>query len=195
MQAPKRLSVKLFAENPEVAPVADLVPVFQHWIQLKAVAGLLIDVADYKHVHHGPGVILIGHEADYAYDLSTGRPGIQYTIKRTQLPSLTDAINLALTRALDAARILQTEEGLNGLRIGADEIEITIADRLGFPNEPDVVAQVIDVIKVIAVQAYGDAASIAVADGDERDPIRVTLKSEGPTLLETVQDNIPATVS
>ncbi len=53
---PKRISIKLFARNPQVVKPEAFVPVFQRWIQQHAVEGLLIDVADYKHVPDGPGI-------------------------------------------------------------------------------------------------------------------------------------------
>lgn len=77
MQAPKRLSVKLFANNPKVVEAKAFGPIFQGWIQRNAIENeLLIDVVDYKHVHHGPGIILIGYEGDYAYDSIDGRAEI-----------------------------------------------------------------------------------------------------------------------
>ena len=35
---------------------------------------LMIDVADYKHVKHGPGVVLVGDANDYYLDEGEGRP-------------------------------------------------------------------------------------------------------------------------
>ena len=43
--------------------------VFHAWIQKGAVEGLLLDVADYQHIQDGPGMILIGDQVDYAFDL------------------------------------------------------------------------------------------------------------------------------
>ena len=57
----------------DVDPEA-FVPVFHDWIRRGAVEGLLIDVARYGHVHHGPGIMLVGHEGDYASTCSAAVP-------------------------------------------------------------------------------------------------------------------------
>ena len=42
---------------------------------------LLLDVADYRHVPAGPGVMLIGNEGDYSVDNTGDRLGIRYNRK------------------------------------------------------------------------------------------------------------------
>src|SRR5947207_3342533 len=83
MELPQRLSVKVFAKAASVGP-KDALLVFHRWIQTQRLDELLIDVTDYSHVHHGPGVILIGHGADYALDEEEGRLGLKYTLKRAR---------------------------------------------------------------------------------------------------------------
>src|SRR5690606_31395337 len=125
MKAPKRFIVKLFATNPDVVSAEAFVPVFQRWIQERFASDeLLIDVADYKHVHHGPGIILIGHDGDYAYDFAKGNHGIQYTYKQVKAESLSDALSVALKRVLTAIEKVETEETLNGLVFDKTRVEI-----------------------------------------------------------------------
>ena len=82
MTIPQRIKVKYFVQEPAAVDLPAFIPVFHHWIQEHRVEGLLIDVADYKHMQNGPGIVLIGHEADYALDLAGGRPGLIYDRKR-----------------------------------------------------------------------------------------------------------------
>ena len=63
-----RIGAKLYAENPGVIVADDFVPLFHGWIQGRGLDGTPIDVADYKHVPDGPGIMLIGHEADRSLD-------------------------------------------------------------------------------------------------------------------------------
>src|SRR5689334_21079722 len=63
-----------------------VIPIFHGCIQNRLVLNEktpepLIDVADYRHVHHGPGIVLIGHEADYSIDNTNGRLGPRYNRK------------------------------------------------------------------------------------------------------------------
>ena len=80
----QRIQVKYFVKNPDVVDLPAIVPIFHTWIQKASLEGLLIDVADYKHVHEGPGIVLIGHEGDYAMDMGSGRPGLLYIRKRKE---------------------------------------------------------------------------------------------------------------
>ena len=78
----KKLNLKLFIENPEALDVKAVIPVFHGWIRDNLLDGLPIDVADYKHVPNGPGLMLIGHDGDYAIDFANGRSGLWYSHKR-----------------------------------------------------------------------------------------------------------------
>ena len=64
--------------------LAAAIPVFHRWIQQQALPGLLLDVADYRHVPEGPGVVLVAHEAIYGLDQGGGRLGLLYN-RRTRL--------------------------------------------------------------------------------------------------------------
>src|SRR5574341_1225000 len=112
---PNRISIKFFI--PEAPPIdpAQLVPVFQRWIQRRSVKGILIDVADYKHVPQGPGVILIGHEGDCGFDLKDDRPGLLYTRKRDLPGELKDILRTAFRPALEAAQKLAQDGSLGRL--------------------------------------------------------------------------------
>ena len=53
MDAPK-LQVKLFSDNVDSSNLEKFIPVFHRWIRDHLLDELMIDVADYSHVHHGP---------------------------------------------------------------------------------------------------------------------------------------------
>jgi len=77
----QHVNVKLFVGNPEEVDLEPLIPIFHDWIQNQVGEGLLLDVADYRHVDAGPGVVLIGHEGNYSVDNTDNRLGIRYTRK------------------------------------------------------------------------------------------------------------------
>lgn len=132
----QRLTVKFFVQDPAVVYLPQLIPVFHRWIQTQAVAGLLLDVVDYKHVHQGPGVLLIGHEVDYALDMEDGRPGLLLRRKRqnTSVP-LTEQLLTALQWATQARQVLEQEPLLaEPWYFRPDEVEVTFPDRLHAPN-------------------------------------------------------------
>jgi hypothetical protein len=57
----QQVNVKFFVENPEAVDLEAYLTIFNNWIQSHATEELLVDVADYRHVFAGPGVVLIGH--------------------------------------------------------------------------------------------------------------------------------------
>jgi hypothetical protein len=131
----QHVNVKLFAKDPEDVDLEPLIPVFHNWIKAKVFDELLLDVADYRHVHEGPGVLLIGQQANYSVDNTDGRLGVRYNRKYPLEGSNQDRLKQAARSALTAFQRLETEVGLNGkLRFNEHEIEVFVNDRLLAPN-------------------------------------------------------------
>jgi hypothetical protein len=127
----QHINIKFYLENPEAVNLADYGAVFNSWIQQQRLEGLLIDVADYLHVHHGPGIMLIGHEADYSLDNRAGRLGLLYN-RKAQLEGTTqEKLAQAVRAALTAAQLLEKE---NSLKFTGSEVQVIINDRLLVPN-------------------------------------------------------------
>ncbi|HWP40475.1 MAG TPA: hypothetical protein VNL70_06070 [Tepidisphaeraceae bacterium] len=124
-----KLSFKLFADGFD-GPIEQFVPVFHSWIQTHAIPDhLLVDVADYAHVHQGPGIVLVAHEANYSFDLRGGRAGLTYQRKRPLPGSLSDRITAVFNATLAAAALLSDR-----VKFRNDEIEFRVCDRLHAPN-------------------------------------------------------------
>ena len=176
MTQPKRFAVKYFAQGDIAFDLAVLVPVFQRWIQEHTVEGLLIDVADYKHVHQGPGVLLIGHEADYSFDLRGGRPGLLYTRKRDVQESLIDNLTLAFRLAQDACQHLEAEPAVNGLRFAYEEAEILFLDRLAAPNTPQMFEELRSDVQQVAGSLYQtESVQVSAIEPDTRLPLTIRI--------------------
>jgi hypothetical protein len=131
----QHVNVKLLARNPEQVNLEPLIPVFHGWIQEQVGEGLLLDVADYRHVDAGPGVVLIGHEGNYSVDNTDHRLGVRYNRKAALDGSNQDHLKQATRAALTACQRLEADSRLGGtLRFNGQEIEIFINDRLMAPN-------------------------------------------------------------
>lgn len=145
-----------------------VVPMFHDWIRASAVEGLLIDVARYAHVPDGPGIVLIGHEGDYALDLAAGRPWLRYTLKRDNDGSPRELVARSLRRLAGAA----VQAALAGVETANGEIVVRIYDRLRAPNDsvargalsPEVAAGIADVLGDVTLQSNG------ISD-DPREPL------------------------
>lgn len=131
----QHINVKLYLDDSSALNLEELVPVFHGWIQGQVCDELLIDVADYRHVHAGPGVVLIGHEADYGVDQTGNRLGVRYNRKALVPGSNRDRLAQALRSALRACLRLESDERLQGkLRFGRRELKVFVNDRMLAPN-------------------------------------------------------------
>jgi len=127
----QHINIKFFIENPETVKLEEYQGIFNTWIQRHVTDELLVDVAEYLHVHDGPGIVLIGHEANYSLDNTGGRLGLLYN-RKAQLEGTTqDKLGQAARAALIAARLLEKE---NGLKFNGRETQLLINDRLLAPN-------------------------------------------------------------
>jgi hypothetical protein len=127
----QHINVKLLLKDPGTLQLDTVVPVFHRWIQGQVSDELLLDVADYGHVPDGPGVVLIGHEADYAVDNTDGLLGVRYNRKAPVAGNNRDRLRQALLAALGAAERLRQELKWN---FNGRDIEIVVNDRILAPN-------------------------------------------------------------
>lgn len=174
-----RIGAKLYAENPGVIVADDYVPLFHGWIQRRVLDGTPIDVADYKHVPDGPGIMLIGHEADRALDFGEGRPGVLYQRKREGEGTLDERFAAAIAAADAAAARIEGDPAANGVRFGRDEILLRVNDRLRAPNDDATLEELRPaILAALATVRPGRDAEIARVTDDPKGPlaIRVTLR-------------------
>jgi hypothetical protein len=131
----QHVNVKLLVQNPAEVDLEPLIPVFHGWIQDQIGEELLLDVADYRHVDGGPGVVLIGHEGNYSVDNTDHRLGVRYNRKAVFEGSNQDRLKQGARAALTACQRLEADPRLGGrLRFNGQEIDVFINDRLVAPN-------------------------------------------------------------
>ena len=133
----QHINVKLLLkkEDAQAIDLDPVIPVFHSWIQQQVGDELLLDVADYRHVQAGPGIVLIGHEADYSLDNADNRLGVRYNRKAVLDGNNQDSLAQATRAAISACQRLQQDTRLDGkLNFNGQDIEIFINDRLLAPN-------------------------------------------------------------
>ena len=131
----QHVNSKLIVQNPEAADLEAVITVFHGWIQNRELEEVLLDVADYRHVPGGPGVVLIGHEANYSLDHAGNRLGVRYNRKAPLVGSPQDLLEQATRAALRACARLESDERLQGnIRFNGREMELFVNDRLLAPN-------------------------------------------------------------
>src|SRR5437764_1537417 len=103
----QHVRVKIFASESARADLGDAIPAFHRWIQDRVCPEMLIDVADYRHVPNGPGVVLMGHEAAYSLDNTKGRLGLLYN-RRLAGGAAQENLRQAYDAAVAACQRLET---------------------------------------------------------------------------------------
>lgn len=193
---PARISLKYFVKDPDAVDLDAFIPLFHRWIQKHRVEGLLVDVADYKHVPDGPGIMLVGHEGDYALNIENGKPGLIYIRKREMPDTLTDILRLMFRLTLNACHAVETDEALKGNTEGkitflTNETELVFIDRLQLPNQPESFDLVREAIQTAVAEVYEDAeVQIEQVKNDPRQNFSVRISTPAqvdlPTLIQRV---------
>jgi hypothetical protein len=187
----------MYVEDPTAINLAELIPVFHRWIQNDRVEGALIDVADYEHVHHGPGVMLVAHEGDYRLDSGEGRPGLYYVRKRDTGEDWRNGVRSVFRCLLKACQELEQEKSLSrGIRFRTDEIRLAILDRLRAPNTQETLHALSDGLDAVLGDIYADATlQIEPANRDPRDGFSVRVQVDPAPSLAAMIDRVCSDVS
>jgi hypothetical protein len=186
----QKLQLKIFL-SPESARAVSLdafVPVFHRWIKEHVLPELVVDVANYDHVPHGPGVVLIGHGSDYFVDDAEGRPGLLHNRKRAGLGPAERLGDLA-RRALHAALLLEKDPALAGkAKFGTNELLFRVNDRLLAPNTDATFTALRPELEALCTKLFGGQPFELTRKGGPKElfAVRITTPAAVPlaTLLE-----------
>jgi len=183
----QRVGVKVFAEDADDLALPEFIPIFHRWIQGRVLDQLLIDVADYSHVHAGPGILLVAHEGNYSVDESEGRRGLAYYAKTAMDGDLESRLVALCRTTLEACRRLAAEPELRGrLRFRGDEIRVFANDRLLAPNTDDTFARVEPAVRGLAHTLYPDVECAMTRERDPKERFAVTLSADQRVDLATL---------
>ncbi len=174
----QQASVKLFITADSSYELAAFTPIFHAWIRDKKISDqLLIDVADYQHVPHGPGIMLIANEAHYGIDSTGGHAGLRYQRRRDEAGDAKASLRDALKRAVSAASMLQQEKSMAGkLKFRTDNLQMRVLSRLRAPNAEATRASLQPIWAQVLSEA-GFAGAEFAPEADSRSPFGLTLAS------------------
>jgi len=188
----EKLQIKFFAKPGAVPELEAIVPVFHRFIREHAFDELMIDVADYKHVKQGPGVVLVGDANDYYLDEGEGRPGLLFSRKRHGAGP-EGRLREGFARALRACKLLEEAPELGGkLSFATDEILVRIPDRLRAPNEDASFAALSQELSALLDKLYG-AGGHAIARGPAAPaPLELRVKAKTAPALAALLTSLGA---
>ena len=131
----QHVNVKFFVDGELTADLEEFINIFHRLVAEQAMDEMMIDVADYRHVPEGPGVIMVGLEADYAIDHKDGRYGLRYNRKAPLEGSNQDRLRDAFEKARKTCTLLESE--IDGVKFSRTDFELFINDRALAPNTPE----------------------------------------------------------
>lgn len=175
----RRFGAKVyFQEDVSGFELESCIGIFQRWIQEGALDELMIDVADYRHVPRGSGVMLICHAAHYALDELDGRMGLRFEAKRDELADPVARIGRAAASALQAARLLERGVG-GGAPVAFDgrTVRVFVQDRLLAPNCEETFAALRPALQQVAHTLYGAGGQLERIEGDPRQALSARLSA------------------
>ena len=166
----QHVNVKVYARTAalDLTPAIDI---FHRWIQSEYGDHLLLDVADYRHVPAGPGVILVAHEAIYGLDEAGHQLGMLYNRRTRVAGEAADAIGLSWREALAACAQLEKEPGFGGeLQFDGAVAEVFVNDRRLAPNDEATAERLRAELQPLAEQVLGSGCELRRL-GEQRDRI------------------------
>ena len=183
----QHINIKIYLENFETVNLADFAAIFNTWIQKQRMEELLIDVADYLHVHNGPGIMLIGHEADYSLDHRAGRAGFLYNRKAPWDGTTQEKLAQAFRAVLTAAQILEQE---NGLRFNGSEAQVIVNDRLLVPNSAETLDSLEPEMRAFFDKLYSGAEFALTHQDHPRERFTLNIKTEVRFTVDSLLKNL-----
>ncbi len=186
----QHLAIKLFVANPAQAAETHWVAYFNRWIQQHLAPEMLIDVADYRHVHHGPGVMLIAHEASYSLDETGGELGLLYTRKAEVAGDAAAALAQAVGATLAAAQRIEAD---TPLRFDLSRLLLIVNDRLLAPNTPETLAALQPALTTYFDGLYGAGGYTLQPGAPGRERFAVAVHVAQPPTLAALAERQPAT--
>jgi len=173
-----RIGIKVPMQEGLALPALEFIQVFHGWIQAHTLPGTLIDVADYSHVHHGPGILLVAHAGNYSVDEIGGWRGLSYYSKHPVPGDLTARISAVCRLALQACDLLERDARFGGkLRFNAGELELFANDRLEAPNTAATETTILPALKLLLGKLYPGRECKMTREPDARERFALKIVS------------------
>lgn len=174
----ERFCLKFYARPGATIDEGIFIEVFHDWIRRRKLAGVLIDVADYRHVPDGPGVMLITHDINFSMDHTDGRFGL---LAQRKLGSGSDHVSRIVDLARSTAAfgaLLESDRWVKGkLSLEGGGFHYIANDRLLAPNNDASFAIIQPDLAAAAAVIYpGQNVSIRRLPNDPRDRLTITVE-------------------
>ncbi len=184
----ERFAVKFFARPETEVNDADFIEIFHEWIRLKRLNHVMLDVADYRHVPDGPGLMLVTHEVNYAMDYGDGQFGLYAQRKRGEEGTSKERILSLVKSTAQFGALLEADSRLEGkLRLEGGTFHYIANDRLNAPNTNEAFAQIKPELEAIATDLYpGKSVSVTRLQNDPRARLTAVVEAGSPVDISSL---------
>lgn len=177
----QHVNLKLHLEHSGAVDLEPLIPIFHDWVREQSCEETLVDVADYRHVPAGPGILLVGHEADFSLDWGGNRLGVLYNRKARLGGENHDRFRQALRAVLTTCSKLEEDGRLDGkLGFESRAFELGVNDRLLAPNNQETYAALSPEIGFFCDGLFGRNHYGVTHQADPRRRFSVLVETPGP---------------
>ena len=186
----QKINLKFYTEDGERVSPESWRRALNSWIQGDP-QEVLVDVADYSHLHRGPVAVLAGHHANYAIDWSDGKLGLLYSRKQP-LPGDFPGRLVAVYRALlEGCRRLEEDSSL-GRRVSfqADRSVLILNDRLLAPNTDDTYKAILPDLDELLGTLYAGSPFAVSRDPDPKRRLTLEIVAQGDWKVADLLGNI-----
>ncbi len=132
----QRVAVKMLTDAPLDLNLNPFLSIFGRWRTEKEHPGVWVDLADYAHMPRGPGIVLIGKNCNFSFDMGGAAPGPLYVSKQGLEGTPEDRLASVLRSCFELTRRLLAEaEFPASVHLRTGSLELTFNDRLETPND------------------------------------------------------------
>ena len=116
--------------------IESFVPLFHNWIQEDRIPNhIMVDVANYKHIPDGPGIMLIAHEGHFSLDFEDNDLGLLYMRKTPLGDNISETLS-SIQQILDfAVELIKTDPKVCEKIEFSEQYQLISNDRYEFPND------------------------------------------------------------
>jgi hypothetical protein len=188
----------MLSDAPATLDLSPFLDIFGRWRHEKDHAAGWVDLADYAHVPRGAGIVLVGFNANFAFDMTDdgGRssPGILYAAKRSLTGSYAERLSTVLKSCFELTRRLMAEKEFpRAVRLRSDALEIRFADRLVTPNTKEMYEELCPAVLQVLDRLYGPTSTgcyqvtpYSDPDSDPAEVLGCSVKAQKAEPLETL---------
>ena len=154
---------------------------------------VLVDVADYSHLHHGPAAVLVGHHANYAIDRCDGKLGLLYSRKQPLPGDFSQRLGAVYGALLEACKRLEEDSSIgHQVSFQADRSVLILNDRLLAPNTEDTRKAIMPDLDDLLGTLYAGSPFTVSRDPDPKRRFTLEIAAQGEWKVADLLGNIRA---